>query len=452
MGRDLFRCGIKVCAMMAIALTSPGWALGGTLEDLMLEKGQMTIDEWVELKAEEEKREAKVFEESRGVGDTPVKAKWYEKISVRGYAQMRYNRLGNPNGYLLSDQGDKSIGDNQGFFLRRARVILSGEIHERLFVYIQPDFASTIGGSGHVAQLRDWYADFFLTKDKEWRIRAGQSKVPYGFENLQSSQNRLALDRNDALNSAVSNERDIGFFLYYAPTYIRERFRRLVDSGLKGSGDYGMLGVGVYNGQTANQPERNDDKHIIVKAAYPHEFANGQILEVGASAYRGMYFVTKAPIVPAGGGAPVVPAGDNNIRDQRVGTYFVLYPQPFGLQAEYTFGEGPELSNDRRRIDKSHLYGGYVQAMYNYKCAKYCLNILPFVRYQEYYGGKKHEANAPRNVVRELELGIEYQVNRAIEVVAEYTFTQRTSSQATGQNPYSENYGNLIRFQLQWNF
>ncbi|HET6675559.1 MAG TPA: porin, partial [Nitrospiraceae bacterium] len=163
--------------MITIILTVPGWAIGGTLEDLMLEKGQMTIDEWVELKAEEERREAKIFEESRGVGDTPVKPKWYEKISVRGYAQMRYNRLGNPNGYLLSDQGDKSIGDNQGFFLRRARVILSGEIHERLFVYIQPDFASTIGGSGHVAQLRDWYADFFLTKDKEWRIRAGQSKV-----------------------------------------------------------------------------------------------------------------------------------------------------------------------------------------------------------------------------------------------------------------------------------
>jgi hypothetical protein len=44
---------------------------------------------------------------------------------------------------------------------------------------------------------------------KEYRVRIGQSKVPYGFENLQSSQNRLTLDRNDALNSAVVNERDL---------------------------------------------------------------------------------------------------------------------------------------------------------------------------------------------------------------------------------------------------
>jgi hypothetical protein len=163
-------------------------------------------------------------------------------------------------------------------------------------------------------------------------------KVPYGFENMQSSQNRLALDRNDALNSAVSNERDFGLFLYYAPTHIRALFRRLVDTGLKGSGDYGMLGLGVYNGQTANQSERNDDKHVVLRAAYPYEFPNGQILEMGASAYRGMFNVTKAAVVPVGGGAAVTPRGNNNILDERVGAYFVLYPQPFGLQAEYTVG------------------------------------------------------------------------------------------------------------------
>ena len=241
--------GMKATVLIMICSLEAGPATAGSLEDLMLDKGQISIDEWVQLKAEEEKRETKAFEELQGVGDVPFKAKWYEKISIRGYAQLRYNRLGQPNGNLINDQGDKSIGDKQGFFLRRARLIVSGEVHDRVFVYIQPDFASTVEGTNHVAQLRDWYADLFLTQNKEWRIRAGQSKVPYGFENMQSSQNRLALDRNDALNSAVKDERDIGLFLYYAPTEIRALFRRLVDSGLKGSGDYGMLGFGVYNGQ-----------------------------------------------------------------------------------------------------------------------------------------------------------------------------------------------------------
>lgn len=422
------------------------------LKDLMLEKGQITIDEWVELKAEEERRETKALAESRSVGDTPVKAKWYEKLNIRGYAQVRWNRLGQPNGKLDSNQGDKSIGANNGFFLRRARVILSGQPHDRIFIYIQPDFASTVGGSLHVVQLRDWYADLFLTKDKEWRIRAGQSKVPYGFENEQSSQNRLALDRNDALNSAVSNERDLGFFLYYTPSDIRARFRYLVESGLKGSGDYGMFGLGVYNGQTANQPERNEDKHVIVKFAYPHEFQNGQILEIGTSAYTGRFFVSRAAIVPEGGGARQTPGGPNNIRDKRFAAYFVLYPQPFGLQAEYTVGEGPQLNEARTRIDKRSLEGGYVQAMYNYRCEKYCLMVLPFVRWQYYNGGRKSEANSPDQKVRELELGIEYQFSQALELVTSYSFTERTSSDSSGPNPYQVNYGNLIRFQLQWNY
>jgi hypothetical protein len=89
-----------------------------------------------------------------------------------------------------------------------------------------------------------------LSFDTKFRLRVGQSKVPFGFENLQSSQNRLTLDRNDAL-SAVANERDLGAFFYWAPSKIRERFAMLVKDGYKGSGDYGVFAFGVYNGQTS---------------------------------------------------------------------------------------------------------------------------------------------------------------------------------------------------------
>jgi hypothetical protein len=44
-------------------------------------------------------------------------------------------------------------------------------------------------------------------------VRIGQSKVPLVLK-TQSSQNRLTLDRNDALNSAVANERDLGAFFW----------------------------------------------------------------------------------------------------------------------------------------------------------------------------------------------------------------------------------------------
>jgi hypothetical protein len=66
-----------------------------------------------------------------------------------------------------------------------------------------------------------------LDKGNEFRVRIGQSQVPFGFENLQSSQNRIPLDRHDGMNSAVPNERETGAFFYYAPKEIRKRFSSL---------------------------------------------------------------------------------------------------------------------------------------------------------------------------------------------------------------------------------
>ncbi|HEY1064737.1 MAG TPA: porin, partial [Pirellulales bacterium] len=222
--------------------------------------------------------------------------KWYDKIGLRGYGQFRYNRLAESDGTYVSTQGDRSIGDNNSFIIRRARLIFSGDISDHLYIYIQPDFASGVNGPNplHFAQLRDFYADIAIDEAKEFRFRVGQSKIPFGFEILQSSQNRIALDRNDAMNSAAVNERDLGVFFYYAPEEIRERFRYLVQSGLKGSGDYGVVGLGVYNGQTANRPELNDQLHMIARIAYPFELENGQYFEPFFGGYHGRYDITRS--------------------------------------------------------------------------------------------------------------------------------------------------------------
>ena len=465
-----------VCAVMALGIVAE-WspAFAGKLEDMLLENKQITVDQWIKLKADEEKREAKELEESRRVGDTPARERWWEKISIRGYSQFRYDHS-IQNEQLLTP-GDRSIGANNEFFIRRARLIISGQPHERVFFYFQPSFEGLIGGVEQAGVVRDLYTDLFLTQNKEWRIRAGLSKVPYGFENMQSSQNRLALDRNDALNNGAPTERDLGLYLYYTPTVVRERLKRLVDSGLKGSGDYGMLGIGVYNGQGINVRDRNKDKHIVFHSMYPFEFPNGQILQVGMDAYTGQFNVATSPVVPADasltGGLPFVPRVTNNgnYRDERIAFHLVLFPQPFGIQAEYTFGRGPQLNDARTDIVEGTLRGGYVQVFYKYQCEAYCQNIIPFFRVQEYYGGRKTESNAPHHSVREWELGLEYQLNRALEFTVTYAWAQRTSSDsallpavpgsacsisvpavACLQTPYQLQTGNLLRFQLQWNY
>lgn len=375
------------------------------------------------------------------------KKAWYEKLKIRGYTQVRYNQLPsfdrNPD--LINAQGDRSIGGGNGFFIRRARVILHGDVHERVFVYLQPDFASSIGDQLHVTILRDWYADISLDEKKEYRLRVGQSKVPYGFENMQSSSNRLALDRNDAINSAVKDERDLGVFFYWAPAEIRKRFKHLVDSGLKGSGDYGVLALGVFNGQSANRPEQNDNLHVVGRVTWPFQIGQ-QFVELGVGAYAGKYTVRLAQ--PAGGPMIVSTDPDNTYADWRAIGSIVVYPQPFGFQAEWNAGRGPALGKNQTNIIRDRpLHGGYAQVMYKHD-TEGGQAFIPFARATYYEGGKKFEPNAPRYSVKELEAGLEWQPISAVELVLAYNVSERTSD----KYPYKLQSGHTTRVQLQFNY
>ena len=372
---------------------------------------------------------------------TPTSKKWFESINIRGYAQIRYNGLLQTNEDLGCEQCDKSWGGDNGFFIRRMRVIIYGQISPRVYLYVQPDFASAPSTSTlHYAQLRDAYFDLGLDKDNEFRLRIGQSKVPYGFENMQSSQNRLPLDRADAMNSAVTNERDLGVFFYYAPAKIRKRYSSLVNDGLKGSGDYGVFGLGIYNGQTANRPELNSNRHIVTRLSYPFEWKK-QIFEPGIQAYKGDYTLSSLS-------SGVKSNATKTYLDERVGGTFVLYPKPFGILAEYNVGNGPEFDKWADSITTQRLHGGFITA--SYKMDFNGQTLIPFVRYQKYDGGKKHELDARSYEVEELEIGAEWQPNKNFELVVMYTMSSRRYEDYAKQNNYQR--GNLLRIQAQVNF
>lgn len=382
-------------------------------------------------------------ESSDKIPKKSVDKKWFETFSIRGYTQVRYNRLLETNENLGCEQCDKSWGKNGGFFIRRMRIIFYGQISKQVYFYIQPDFASSPSSDKlHFAQLRDAYFDIGLDEKNEFRFRIGQSKVPFGFENLQSSQNRLALDRNDALNSAVSNERDLGLFFFWAPTEKRKLFSELVKSGLKGSGDYGVLGFGAYNGQTANNPELNDDPHVFGRVSYPFKYKK-QIIEAGVQAYTGKFVLTKSNLSTG-----VKYVKDMNYLDQRQAASFMLYPQPLGFQAEYNIGKGPEFNKATDSIEVRNLKGGYFQIMYKLNYNNKAL--IPFVKHQWYEGGKKHEKDARSYNVKDWEIGVEWQPVPQFELVAIYTISERRYEDFANQN--NSQKGQLLRLQAQINF
>lgn len=373
----------------------------------------------------------------------PKKTNWYDNISIRGYMQVRYNRLLETNAQLKCEQCDKSWGQDGGFFIRRMRVIFFGQVSKKVYFYVQPDFASSVSATAlNYGQIRDAYFDLGLDDDNEFRFRIGQSKIPYGFENMQSSQNRLALDRNDAINSAASNERDMGVFFYWAPKKTRALFASLVRDGLKGSGDYGVFALGAYNGQTANKPEANNELYYVARLTYPFQF-NNQIVEAGVQAYTGRYTLF-ADQLSKGVGT----TSNLTYLDQRIAASFVVYPKPFGLQAEYNIGKGPEFNKNTGAIETQNLSGGYVLLNYMIKYDNQV--FFPFVKYQVYDGGKKFEKDARSYSVNDIEGGIEWQPYKTFELVVMYTISDRRFEDFSLPNNHQK--GQLLRIQAQLNF
>ena len=369
--------------------------------------------------------------------------KWYERMKPRGYIQFRGYSMFEGNGADYHQPNDSNIANDDSFFgIRRGRFIWSGDLTSHLYLYMQADYMASVSGS-NVLQARDVYADISLDPAREFRARIGLSKVPYGWSNLQSSQNRLALERTDSINSAVEGERDLGAYLMWAPFEIRNRFKDLVKMGLRGSGDYGLISVGAYNGQGINRNDVNGQPHFVARATYPFELENGQFLEFSVNGYTGRYVPSVAKI---GGVTPAYEA--RGVRDERVGVSAILYPQPFGIEAEWNWGNGPVLNNDMSEIESGKLMGGYVQASYRHIFGNQA-ELIPFVRYQYNDGGRKFATNAPRNQVDEWAVGLRYIPYPELELTLQYMHGDRTN---TAVAPYDQHDGNYIGLQAQINF
>ncbi|MBJ7443562.1 MAG: porin [Sphingobium sp.] len=380
----------------------------------------------------------------------PAKSKaWYDRLTLRGYTQMRYNAFLSgddtaPAGVSrLRSVHDSSISDRGSFSLRRVRLIVQGDISDRVSLYLQPDFATAVNNQAGserregFVQLRDAYADVFLDKAKSFRVRFGQSKVPYGWENMQSSSNRLTLDRSDAINSAVPSERDLGIVAYYTPPSVQKIWDDLTHDGQKLFGNYGAFGVGVFNGQGINKTEQNRGLMKVALATWPFEIGD-QVVEFGGSAMLN----DVQPELRSGIISPVA------YKDNRVGLHAMLYPKPFGIQAEWNWGKGPEFDVATQSIQTKNLQGGYVQAMMRLPTENLG-SMMPYGRWQHYRGGWKAGTNAPRLETDEFELGVEWQPWKALEFTFAYARMKRAEAdeRRTGRAE-----GDLIRTQVQWNY
>lgn len=389
-------------------------------------------------------------------GADKKKKAWYEKLMLRGYTQLRYNEIisgpkSAPSGVSrLRSVQDAGINENGNFSIRRARLIVQGELSDRVSLYMQGDLAAAVTNQSgterreNFFQMRDAYADVFLDKAKTLRLRFGQSKVPFGWENMQSSSNRIPLDRTDAINAPVPGERDLGVVAYYTPLKIQKIWDALTADGQKLFGNYGAFGVGVFNGQSTNRTERTGGLMTVAMVSVPVKLDGlggifeGQVAEFGGAAMRNQF----KPEVRSGGVSTLA------YRDDHVAVHGMIYPKPFGIQAEWTWGKGPQWDPALGDIVSKRATGGYVMGMI--RAAHTPVGqIIPFVRWQHYRGGWKAAINAPRLETDETEMGVEWLPMKELEVTVSYANVKRNEAdeRRTGRAK-----GDLVRAQVQWNY
>jgi hypothetical protein len=322
-----------------------------------------------------------------------VPKKWYDRILIRGYAQVRYNRFFADNPEYFCPACDRAVGYPGGISIRRARLVVQGGLSDQVQVKLETDLVVSVGNDFNFLQLRELFGDVFADKAHTGQARLGLAKVPYGFDNLQSSSVRLPFDRSDAIASGSPGERDLGLFAIWGTAPARKELRALVDSGYKGEGDYGIVMVGVYNGQSLNRAELNDNKTVGARVSYPFRLPHHQILELGVSGFTGQYILPVFLKTPG-----IVGAEQDSYLDQRVAISMFLAPMPFGLQAEWTWGKGPSYDPETNTVGDKPLNGGYVMAMYRARVVDRL--FFPYARWQYYDGGKKNELDASYYLVK----------------------------------------------------
>lgn len=217
-----------------------------------------------------------------------------------------------------------SIPGDGGFFLRRARPILSGKVYHDFDYVFMPDFGGTSGSSSPVIQ--DAYLNYRY--QPELQVRAGKFKSPVGLEFLQSAGdytfNELTLVKN------LGPGRDLGVELhgdFFGGTvsYAAGIFNGVADSANASNGDFDN--TKDFEGRLFFQPWKNSQVAALqglgfgVGGAYGDQDGTSALGKYTTDGLQQFFGYTNGV---AGDGA-----------HWRISPQGYYYYGPFGLMAEY---------------------------------------------------------------------------------------------------------------------
>ncbi|HZY30323.1 MAG TPA: porin [Candidatus Methylomirabilis sp.] len=322
----LFISTVFMAALSVVVLPQPAWtqekkddkAVLDEVLDILKDKGQITDEKYQELKARAKKEGAgKILAGFEGWTPSIKSADGQHKIDFHGrlHFDLRAYEAGARN--LDGNRSNVSAARSDlvtNFRVRRARLGVDATFFKYLDFKIEGDF----GEQGSPFILTDGYGE--LNYWKEVRLRGGQFKVPFSFEELTSSRFIDFVERS-VVNNLVP-ARDVG---------------AMVHGSLFG----GMVeyGAGIFNGTGQNTFETNDSKDVAGRLLVrPFQLLGVpalQKLHVAGHFTHGDQDVT-----------PVQSLAPSNSLQGRTDGRFVFFPRVptrgdrlrYGLEAVYAFG------------------------------------------------------------------------------------------------------------------
>ena len=194
-----------VVLFMSMALT-PTATAGDTLTDVLREKGVITKEDWIRIKAAEEKEAASQTQNKEK--DSQIKVGWGKKgftlatadglfqtkIQWRFQGRWTYPERSDP-------RDEKAFTDNEEstFELRRVRMKVGGHGYQPWIKYFfevdwQPGRDFDDGAGNAATRLIDWR--IMLEKYKWAKLRIGQWKINYSRERVDSSGKQTMVERS----------------------------------------------------------------------------------------------------------------------------------------------------------------------------------------------------------------------------------------------------------------
>lgn len=249
---------------------------------------------------------------------TAPAAKWFDKVKVGGFVQVRYEAYQNAwNGIDERREGDFKLGSGafgrpDTFYIRNARVKVAAKPTELSDAVVSLNAASTgLSVKDAYLQISEPWAGVF-------RLRMGQFYYPYGYDIERPDELRDLPERTRWTDAVFPGSRDRGLVLYAKWSVVR-------------------FAGGVMNGTgTSDGVDNNFAKDWVGRAG----IELGDWLQTGLSGRNGQKLTPGKTADPSIGAEPV---RNRQYRSAAAGAYLQFTPRvpklgEFGLRGEYNRG------------------------------------------------------------------------------------------------------------------